>query len=108
MPYNYFVFSDGDIGRAAVELGLMGLIVLAFVIFGLLPRLARVARRFAHGLESDLALGIGALVLSSGVVILIGSPLSTTPHAIIWWFLFGALIRLWIQRAHEPDVPAPA
>jgi hypothetical protein len=113
--FDYFIFSDGDIGRAAVELGLLGLIVLAFIIIGLLPRILRAARVFTHAPESDLALGIGELVLSSGLVILIGSPLSTTPHAIIWWFLFGALVRLGMLRheslaAAEPvpvEVPPP-
>jgi hypothetical protein len=112
MPYGYFIFSDGDIGRGAVELGVIGLVVLGFIIIGLLPRLGAAAKTFARREESDLALGIGALVLSSGIVILIGSPLSTTPHAIIWWFMFGALVRLIMMRlapaaGPDPDDVAP-
>lgn len=108
MGRGYFVFSDGDIGRAAVELGIIGVILLGFVVLGLLPRMLAMAPRLARGQDSDLALGIGALVLSSGIVILIGSPLSSTPHALIWWFLFGALVRLWMLReAAEPE-PEPA
>ncbi len=107
-PRGYFVFSDGDIGRAAIELGIVGIVLLAFVVFGLLPRLPRIARLLARGPDSDLALGIGALVISGGVIILIGSPLSSTPHAIIWWFLFGALIRLRMLQPASADEPAPA
>jgi len=112
MPLNYFVFTDGDIGRAAVELGLIGLVVLGFIVFGLLPRMMTAARALVRSDETDLALGIGGLVLSTGLVILIGSPLSTTPHAVIWWLLFGALVRLAMLRADrtpadsaEPDAP---
>lgn len=101
MPQGYFVFSDGDIGRAAVELGLVGLILLGFVVLGLLPRAVPMARTLVPGPDSDLALGIGALIISSGIVILIGSPLSSTPHALIWWFMLGALIRLWMLRPAE-------
>lgn len=97
LPANFIVFSDGDIGRAAVELGILGLMVLGFIIFGLLPRMLAAARLMVRSDASDLALGIGALVLSGGVIILIGSPLSTTPHALIWWFLFGALVGLAID-----------
>lgn len=102
MPRDYFVFSDGDIGRAAVELGLVGLILLAFVVLGLLPRAVPMARQLVAGPNADLALGIGALIISSGIVILIGSPLSSTPQALIWWFMFGALVRLWLLREPEP------
>jgi hypothetical protein len=107
MGRGYFVFSDGDIGRAAVELGLIGLILLGFVVLGLLPRLLSIAPRLAVGRDSDLALGIGSLVISTGIVILIGSPLSSTPHALIWWFLFGALVRLWMLSEREPEHEHP-
>ena len=37
---------------------------------------------------------VKALVLANGALLLIGSPLSATPHATIWWFLLGALLKL--------------
>ena len=105
MGPRYFVFADGDTGRAAVEMGLLGLSWLGVVVFGLLPRAYRAVRAIAATPDSDLAFGIGALVLSTGAVILIGSPLSTTPHALVWWFLFGAIIKLAQLRAEaEADV----
>ncbi|HWO89069.1 MAG TPA: hypothetical protein VNL98_07955 [Gemmatimonadales bacterium] len=101
MPPGYFVFSDGDIGRAAIELGIVGLMLLAFVVFGLIPRAAAAARRLKDGADDDVAIGTAALILSGSLTILIGSPLSATPHAIIWWFFFGALLKLQILREHQ-------
>jgi hypothetical protein len=106
MPPDYFVFSDGDTGRAAVEMGVLGIFWLAVVVAGLLPRLAIVARQLSHGPAADLAMGIGALGLSTAVVILIGSPLSAVPHAVIWWFLFGALVRLGALYARSSEAAA--
>ncbi|MFI5208753.1 MAG: O-antigen ligase family protein, partial [Gemmatimonadales bacterium] len=107
MPAGYFVFSDGDIGRAAVDMGVLGLIVLAFIVFGLMPLTLRAARMLIETEEEGVALGMGALVLSGGVIILIGSPLSGAPHGIIWWFFLGALVRLAMLRsqadAHEAN-----
>lgn len=94
MPADFFVYGDGDIGRAAAEMGLMGLLWLVLLVVGLLPEMLRAAHKLSATAERDLGLGIGALVLSEALVILIGSPLSSTPHAIIWWFLFGAAVRL--------------
>jgi hypothetical protein len=42
----------------------------------------------------DVALGFGPLLLSTAVIVLIGSPFSAVPAAIIWWFFFGAVVRL--------------
>lgn len=98
MPRGYFVFSDGDIGRAAVELGIVGILLLAFVVFGLIPRSAKAARQLAAGSDDDVAAGAAALIVSGAIAILIGSPLSATPHAIIWWFFFGALLKISILR----------
>jgi hypothetical protein len=103
MPPGYFVFSDGDTGRAAVEMGVLGMFWLAVVVVGLLPLMVGAARRLARGPASDLAAGVGALLLSTAVVILIGSPLSAVPHAVIWWFLFGALLRLAGFAGSVPD-----
>jgi len=113
MPAGYFVFSDGDTGRAAVEMGVLGMFWLAVVVIGLLPRMAGVARRLARGPDDDLAIGVGALILSTAIVILVGSPLSAIPHAVIWWFLFGALVRLGAfhaeaRAAFETDEAADA
>ncbi len=99
MPEGYFVFSDGDIGRAAVEMGIVGLAVLAAIVFGIVPTIARATSVLIRTKADDLALGIGPLLISSGVLILIGSPLSTAPHGIIWWFLAGALFKVAMEHS---------
>jgi hypothetical protein len=99
MPAGYFIFSDGDIGRAAVDMGVLGLIILAFIVFGLMPLALKAARMLIGTEDEGIALGMGALVLSGGVIILIGSPLSSAPHGIIWWFFLGALVRLAMLRS---------
>jgi len=94
MPPGYFIPSDGDVGRAAVEMGVIGLLLLVVLILGLLPYAHRAARQLLKTKDEDLALGLGPLVLGTGILVLIGSPLSTAPHGTIWWFLFGALIKV--------------
>ena len=107
MPADFFVFSDGDIGRAAVELGIIGLIILGIIALGIIPWAMRAVRLLVGTASEDIGLGIGALVVSVGLVILIGSPLSSAPHGIIWWFLLGALFKLTLLESEE-DSSEPA
>ena len=97
MPGSFWRGSDGDLGRAAVELGVFGVALLALLVFGLLPYAARAIRRLIGTPDEPYALGIGALVVSTGLVLLIGSPLTSAPHGTIWWFLLGALLQLQMQ-----------
>ena len=39
-------------------------------------------------------------VVSTGVLLLMGSPTSTAPHCMIWWFLLGAVLELSMLQ-HE-------
>jgi hypothetical protein len=93
-PPGFIVGSDGDIGRAAVEMGIFGLILLALLLVALLPYAARAMRLLVHTASEDLGLGLGALVIANGALLFIGSPLSSTPHATIWWFCLGAVLKL--------------
>jgi hypothetical protein len=103
-PTGFTVASDGDIGRAAVEMGVFGVALLAIVLVVLLPHTARATRRLAGAGAEDLGLGVGALILANGALVLIGSPLSSTPHATIWWFLLGALLKLAsLEEERLPD-----
>ncbi len=94
MGESYFVFSDGDIGRAAVEMGFLGLALVAAIVFGIIPYIGRATQVLVATKSDDLALGVGPLLIATGALILIGSPLSTAPHGIMWWFLTGALFKL--------------
>ena len=104
MPRGFFGWSDGDVGRAAIEMGVIGVGLVLVIALYLLPvayRSARVLLSEGHE-EEDIAMGVGALVLSTGALVLIGSPLSTVPHGIIWWFLLGALIKLAVLKLRRP------
>jgi hypothetical protein len=94
MPAGFFKGSDGDIGRAGVELGVVGLFLLAILVLGLLPYAARATRALRGTASEALALGMGALIVSTGLVLLIGSPLTSAPHGTIWWLSMGALLKL--------------
>ena len=93
-PEGFFRGSDGDIGRAAVEMGVFGIGLLILVVGVVLPNAAGVIRRLRRSHSQDVVVGIGALVVSTGMMILIGSPFSSAPHGLIWWFLLGALFKL--------------
>lgn len=101
-PPGYIVGSDGDIGRAAVEMGVFGLVLLAVTMIVVLPYAARALRLLVKTPAEDLGLGFGALVLATGLTILIGSPLSSVPHATIWWFFLGSLLKLAALEATAP------
>jgi len=100
-PEGFFRGSDGDIGRAAVEMGVFGIGLLLLVVGVVLPYAAGAVHRLRQSASQDVVVGIGALVVSTGMLVLIGSPLSSAPHGLIWWFLLGALIKLSMIQAQE-------
>jgi hypothetical protein len=108
MPQDYFVFTDGDVGRAAVELGIVGLALLALVIFGLIRYAPWTVRALRDTPADDVGMGFGAVVFATAVIVLIGSPFSSTPHGLIWWFFFGALLKLAMLESEERGGPEPA
>ncbi len=110
MPEDYFVFTDGDLGRAAVELGVVGVVLLALILVALLRYVPSALRALRASDADDIVLGAGALVLASAVLMLIGSPFSFVPHGVIWWFFFGALLRVAGDLTPPPEHhsgPAP-
>ena len=82
---------------------------MAVLVFGLVPFAHRAARRLLKTGADDLALGIGPLLLGTGVIVLIGSPLSASPHGTVWWFLLGALVKTaMLERKAEAPRPQAA
>jgi hypothetical protein len=100
-PEGFFRGSDGDIGRAAVEMGVFGIVLLLLVVVVVIPYAAQSVRRLRKSNSQDVVVGIGALVVSTGLMVLIGSPLSSAPHGLIWWFLLGALFKLGMIPRHD-------
>jgi hypothetical protein len=107
MPEGFFRGSDGDIGRAGVELGVVGIFLLGVLVLGLLPYAARSARMLRGTRSEPIAIGLGAVVVSTGLVLLIGSPLTSAPHGTIWWFFLGALLKLALLETGEPEDRSP-
>jgi len=103
MPAGFFQGSDGDVGRATVELGIFGLLLLLLIVVVLIPYAARATRQLVQTTADDVALGLGALVVSTGVILLIGSPLTSAPHGVIWWFFLGALLKLAMLDDEDPE-----
>jgi hypothetical protein len=94
MPQNFFRGGDGDLARVAVELGLVGIALLLVVAIGVIPLVTAASRRLVRTDSDDAAMGIGPIVLSTTVLLLIGSPLTSTPQGIVWWFAAGAILKL--------------
>ena len=102
-PTGFFIGSDGDIGRAAVEMGVFGLLLIAIIVFGIIPGAARGLKHLVGTPVEDIALGMGPLIVATGLIILVGSPLSAAPHGMIWWFFLGTLFKL--TSLHSPPTP---
>ncbi len=102
-PTGFFIGSDGDIGRAAVEMGVFGLLLIAIIVFGIIPGAARGLKNLVGTPVEDIALGMGPLIVATGLIILVGSPLSAAPHGMIWWFFLGTLFKL--TSLHSPPTP---
>jgi hypothetical protein len=82
-------------------MGLIGIAVLFLVLMGLLPYVTRAARALMGTDTEDLSLGIAPLLLATGLGVLVGSPIASAPHGIMWWFLAGTLLKLFMIRADE-------
>lgn len=104
-PRGFFVGSDGDVGRAAVEMGIVGLVLLFLIIFVLLPYARRAGDALIGSESEDLALGIVPLLLATGFGVLIGSPFASAPHGTMWWILLGAVVKLGMMAEEERREP---
>jgi len=103
-PPGFFIGSDGDIGRAAVEMGVFGILLIVFIVFAIIPKASQAVRYLKAGPNDDVALGIGAVIVSTSLIIFIGSPLSTAPHGMIWWIFLGIVLKLAnLKEQQEED-----
>ncbi|MBI4419668.1 MAG: hypothetical protein HY560_02490 [Gemmatimonadetes bacterium] len=100
-PPGYFIFSDGDVGRAAVEMGVVGLVLILVIVLGLLPYVWRAVRSLLGTDSEDVGLGIGGLLTATGLGVLIGSPFASAPHGIMWWFLLGAVLKVGMMADEQ-------
>ncbi|MFQ6047475.1 MAG: hypothetical protein ACE5PT_14145, partial [Gemmatimonadales bacterium] len=101
-PEGFFRGADGEVGRAAVELGVFGIALLAIIAVGLIPYAARATRALRNTEAQDVALGTAALIVPTAILFLVGTPISSVPQATIWWFMLGGLLKLWMLRESDP------
>ncbi len=88
------IFSDGDFGRIMIEMGILGLGLLSVLLGTALRSAWRALRRLKGTADEEIALAIvsGAFMLGAGT--LVGSPLLSIPHGMLWWFFLGAVLKL--------------
>jgi hypothetical protein len=88
------IFSDGDFGRIMVEMGVLGFLGLSLLLGTALRSAWRALQRLKGTPDEEVALAIvsGAFMMGSGT--LIGSPLLSIPHGMLWWFFLGAVGKL--------------
>ncbi|RMG44752.1 MAG: O-antigen ligase domain-containing protein [Acidobacteria bacterium] len=100
-PELHLIFSDGDFGRAMVEMGVVGLLLLAFILFTAIRGAHRSLQILRTSSSEDIALAVFGSAVMVGVTTLVGSPFLGIPHGVLWWFFLGALFKLravWIAR----------
>ncbi len=93
-PQFQTVFSDGDFGRIMIEMGVVGLILLTYVLFTAIRGAIRSLRILQKSPHEDLALAIVGGAIMVGVGTLVGSPFLGIPHGMLWWFFLGAAFKL--------------
>jgi O-antigen ligase len=115
-PELQLVFSDGDFGRVMVEMGVVGLILLAYIMVVAIKGGLASLRALRSTPSEDVGLAIFGSGMMVGITTLVGSPFLSIPHGLLWWFFMGALFKLqalWAQRRrqamlalprHHPDV----
>ncbi|MCX7752083.1 MAG: O-antigen ligase family protein [Blastocatellia bacterium] len=93
-PTFHPIFADGDFGRILVEMGVIGLVMLALLLGTALRSAWRALQRLKGTPDEEIALAIvcGAFMVSAGT--LVGSPLLSIPHGMLWWFFLGAVLKL--------------
>lgn len=100
-PELQLVFSDGDFGRVMVEMGVVGLILLAYILAVAIKGGLASLRALRATPSEDVALAIFGSGMMVAITTLVGSPFLSIPHGLLWWFFMGALFKLqalWAQR----------
>jgi O-antigen ligase len=93
-PTFHPIFADGDFGRIMIEMGVLGVVLLALLLGTALRGAWRALQRLRGTPDEEVALAIvcGAFMIGAGT--LVGSPLLSIPHGMLWWFFLGAVLKL--------------
>lgn len=93
-PTFHLLFADGDFGRIMIEMGVLGLVALVLLLGTALRSAWRAVRRLKGTPEEEIALAIVSGAFMMGIGTLVGSPLLSIPHGMLWWFFLGAVLKL--------------
>jgi len=96
---------DSDLGRAAVEMGIPGFLVVGYLVGAMVFHAARIGNRLRNSPFEALASSLAGIVVGSLPLILLGSPLYGPPISFLIWSSLGALLKLEIL-ANQRRVPA--
>ncbi len=111
-PHFRMVFSDGDFGRIMVEMGVVGLLLLTYVLLTALRGAFRTLYVLQDSPHEEIALAIVGGAIMIGIGTLVGSPFLSIPQGMLWWFFLGAVFKMAVLRERELSeawfaVPAP-
>ncbi len=84
---------DSGYGAAAAELGLLGLLLFAYLAIKVGVEGLRAWRKLPPGRTKDLFVGPMLLAVTYPVVSVIAQPQATLPSSIYFWLLIGMLVR---------------
>lgn len=85
---------DGDLGKLMVDLGILGVLVLGWLLFVSTREIFYIARDMGSRVESRIVLPTAGWFLASVITVSIGSPFLGIPVGPLIWFFLGACVRL--------------
>lgn len=85
---------DGDLGKTMAELGIVGVVVIAWVLFAGMADGWSILRRRRQDPVGTLALGAVCAFAIATVTFPIGSPFIGIPLGVLTWFFLGAAIKV--------------
>lgn len=93
---------DGDLGRLAVDMGIVGLVVffLALIMGGITA--FKMLKDLRDSSLATVALPAGSWFLISAICMPIGSPFLSIPVGPLTWFFLGSLLRLHEEYTQGP------
>jgi hypothetical protein len=85
---------DSDLGRAAVEMGIPGFLVVAYLVSIMVLSAVRAGNRLRGSPYRSLALPLAGVVVGFLPLIFLGNPLYGPPASLLIWSSLGALLKL--------------
>lgn len=85
---------DGDLGKLMVDFGVLGILMLSWLLYVATREIFRVARDLGTRDEGRIVLPAAGWFLGSVFTVSVGSPFLGIPTGALTWFFLGASVRL--------------